>query len=160
MKNLIKCLLILSIISSSFGIQAQTEFGVKGGLNFTFFKVVESNFGENTDVQTGFYVGAFADFEVENDFHLQPEILFISLGDFNFLNAPIYLKYNIDKRFNILVGPSINYFFDFFNAKLKIRADLGFAYNFTPNVDLHMKYTIGFQEITPNGLFLGLGYRL
>ncbi|SDI50083.1 Outer membrane protein beta-barrel domain-containing protein [Winogradskyella thalassocola] len=140
--------------------QAQTDFGIKGGLNFTFFNVEEANFGENSDVQLGFYAGCFADFEIENDFHLQPELLFIRLGDFKFLNAPLYLKYNINDDFNILVGPSLNYFFDFFNAKLKVRADLGFAYNLTSKLDLHMKYTIGFEEISPNGLFLGLGYKL
>ena len=61
---------------------------------------------------------------------------------------------------NVLVGPSINYFFDFFTNKLKIRADLCIAYNITSKFDVHLKYTLGFQEITPNGLFIGLGYKL
>ncbi|WP_178985001.1 outer membrane beta-barrel protein [Winogradskyella helgolandensis] len=160
MKPFIKVLLLFILICGAFSLQAQTDFGIKGGLNFTFYNVEEANFGDDTNVQTGVYVGVFADFEIENDFHLQPELLYIGLGDFKFLNAPIYLKYNINDNFNILVGPSINYFFDFFNAKLKVRADLGFAYNLTSKLDLHMKYTIGFEEITPNGLFLGLGYKL
>ena len=60
---------------------------------------------------------------------------------------------------DIMVGPSINYFFDLFTKKLKIRADLSTAYNLTSNIDIHLKYTIGFEEIAPNGLFMGLGYR-
>ena len=160
MKTQSLVVLIFITICSSLNLQAQTDVGIKSGLNLTFFKVVESNFGENTDVQLGYYAGVFASFEIENDFHLQPELLYIGLGDFKFLNAPIYLKYYINNRFNILVGPSVNYFFDFFNAKLKVRADLGFAYNVSSSLDLHMKYTIGFEEITPNGLFLGLGYKL
>tara|TARA_R110002049_G_scaffold206268_3_gene376754 strand:+ start:856 stop:1338 length:483 start_codon:yes stop_codon:yes gene_type:complete len=160
MKKVFKALLIIVVICKSCSLQAQTDFGIKGGLNFTFFKVDEGSFGENPDVELGYYVGCFADFEIEKDFHIQPELLYISLGDFDFLNAPIYLKYNISDNFHILVGPSLNYFFDFFNAKLKVRADLGFAYNFTPSLDLHIKYTLGFEELSPNGMFLGLGYKL
>lgn len=160
MKNFIRALIIIFAIGGSFSSQAQTNFGVKGGLNFTFFNVEQRNFGPNQNVELGYYVGCFVDFEIENNFNLQPELLFIGLGDFKFLNAPIYLKYDINDHFNILVGPSLNYFFDFFNAKLKVRADLGFAYHLSSKLDVHMKYTIGFEEISPNGLFLGLGYRL
>ncbi|MBF8150556.1 outer membrane beta-barrel protein [Winogradskyella sp. F6397] len=160
MKNAVQILLITIALISSVNAQSQTDFGVKGGLNLTFYNVEEANFGDDTDVQIGIYAGIFADFEIENGFNLQPELLYIRLGDFKFLNAPIYFKYNINESFNVLVGPSINYFFDFFNAKLKVRADLGFAYNLTSSLDLHMKYTIGFEEITPNGLFLGVGYKL
>jgi hypothetical protein len=136
------------------------KFGIKGGLNLTFFKVVEGNFGTDPEVATGYYGGVFADFSIDDNFNIQPELLYIGLNDFKFLNAPIYLKYTVDGNFDILLGPSLNYFFDFFSNKLKIRADISAAYNITPALDVHLKYTIGFQEITPNGLFIGAGYRL
>lgn len=136
------------------------EFGVKGGLNITFFKVTEGDFGTNPDTEIGFYGGIFADFEIDNGFHVQPELLYIVISDFQFLNAPIYLEYDINQNFHIQVGPSLNYFFDFFSNKFKVRADLGFAYDLSENLDLHMKYTIGFEELSPNILFLGLGYKL
>ncbi|WP_345276513.1 hypothetical protein [Litoribaculum gwangyangense] len=140
--------------------QIQSDFGVKGGFNFTFFKVQESTFGFNQDTETGFYGGLFMDFDVDNTLSFQPEILYIGLNDFRFLNAPIYMKYEIVNNLDVMVGPSINYFFDFFLNKLKIRADLSTAYNMTSKFDIHLKYTLGFQEITPNGLFLGLGLKL
>jgi len=34
------------------------------------------------------------------------------------------------------------------------------AYDLSSNLDLHMKYTLGFEELSPNVMFLGLGYRL
>ena len=105
------------------------EFGVKGGLNFTFFKVTEGSFGTNPDTEIGFYGGVFANFEIENNFHIQPEALLISVSDFTFINIPVYLEYNVSNSLQILVGPSFNYFFDFFSNKFKVRADLGFAYN-------------------------------
>lgn len=136
------------------------EFGVKGGLNFTFFKVTEGSFGTNPDTEVGFYGGFFTNFEINNNFNIQPELLFIAVTDFTFLNAPIYMKYNIGERLHILVGPSLNYFFDFFSNKFKVRADLGFAYNLSNSLDLNMKYTLGFEELSPNMVFIGLGYRL
>ncbi|MEW4922720.1 hypothetical protein [Algibacter sp. 2305UL17-15] len=140
--------------------QKNTEFGIKGGLNLTFFKVVEGSFGTHPETATGFYGGAFVDFIVEDGFSMQPELLYIVLNDFKFLNAPIYLKYKVGHNFNLLVGPSMNYFFDFFSNKLKIRADLAMSYDIIARLDVHVKYTLGFQEITPNGLFIGLGFKI
>lgn len=141
-------------------IVAQTEFGVKGGLNFTFFKVNEGDFGTNPDTEIGYYGGVFVDIPIDNGFHIQPEVLYKGIGDFRFINAPIYLKYDIYNSVHILVGPSLNYFFDFFSNKFKVRADLSLDYDFTSKVSMHMKYTIGFEELSPNVLFLGLGYRI
>jgi len=151
---------LFAVLLLSTGMDAQTDFGIKGGLNFTFFKVAEAGFGANPETEVGFYGGVFADFNISNGFHIQPELLYIGLRDFRFLNAPIYLKYDINADFQILVGPSLNYFFDFLVNKVKVRADLSMAYNLSSRLDLHMKYTIGFEEISPNGLFLGLGYKL
>lgn len=140
--------------------QIDSDFGVKGGLNLTFFKVTEANFGDSVETETGFYGGVFMDFHVDEFFSIQPEVLYISISDFNFINAPIYAKYQIANNLHLMAGPSINYFFDFFNSKLKIRGDISTAYNITSNLDAHIKFTLGFEEITPNGLFFGLGYKL
>ena len=153
-----KCLIILLCVYGT--LSYAQDFGVKGGLNFTFFKVDEGNFGTNPDTEVGYYGGVFLDFEIDNDLHIQPELLYKGVGDFKFLNAPIYLKYDIYESVHILVGPSLNYFFDFFSNKFKVRADLSLDYDFSSEMSIHMKYTIGFEELSPNVLFLGLGYRL
>ena len=140
--------------------QSNVDFGFKGGLNFTFFKVTEANFGSNPDVSVGFYGGVFTDIKIDNRLSVQPEALYIILNDFKFLNAPFYLKYEIEARFYILIGPSMNYFFDFFSNKFKVRADLSISYQLTKKLDMHMKYTLGFEEVTPNGVFLGLDLKL
>jgi hypothetical protein len=160
MKNYIKTLITLLVLSISIGVSAQTEFGVKGGLNFTFFKVIEGDFGDNPNTEIGYYGGVFVDFKIENGFHFQPELLYKGVGEFEFLNAPMYLKYDINNNFHILIGPSLNYFFDVFNRNFKVRADLSLDYNITSDLSIHSKYTLGFEELSPNLLFLGLGYRL
>jgi len=158
----ITSLLIFTLISNVYILRAQTnaEFGVKGGLNLTFFKVNQGNFGTNPETDTGFYGGFFTYFNIEDNFSIQPEILYIMLNDFNFINAPIYAKYKVGNNFNLLVGPSLNYFFDFFSNKFKVRGDIATSYQISESLDIHIKYTIGFQEITPNGLFLGVGLKL
>ena len=57
--------------------QSSSNFGVKGGLNLTFFKVNESNFGFNPDTEIGYYCGVFFDFEIDEVLSIQPEILYI-----------------------------------------------------------------------------------
>ena len=150
---------IIFFLMSSAGF-TQTEFGVKGGLNFTFFKVTEGDFGTNPDTEVGYYGGVFADFKMENGFHIQPELLYKGVGELEFINAPIYLKYDIKNNFHILIGPSLNYFFDIFNNRFKVRADLSLDYDVSSDLSIHMKYTLGFEELSPNIIFLGLGYRL
>ena len=69
--------------------QSHLDIGLKGGLNFTFFNVNETNFGFNQDTETGYYGGVFLDLEIDESLSIQPEILYIGLNDFKFLNAPI-----------------------------------------------------------------------
>jgi len=153
-------LMFILLLSVSNSIQAQTDFGMKGGTSLTFFNQDNGIFGENPDVELGYFGGVFVDFKIDKGFHIQPELLYKGIGDFEFLNAPIYLKYDLDYNIHILAGPSLNYFFNFFIDKFRVRADVSFAYDLTDDLDIGVKYTIGFEEISPNILFIGLGYRL
>jgi len=159
MKSVLTLLIVVLFVFPS-NAQNSPNIGLKGGLNLTFFRYDEEQFGISQDVVAGYYGGVFLDFNIDDKFHIQPEVLYIGLGDFDFLNAPIYLKYDINSDWQIMVGPSLNYFFDFFSNKFKVRADLALAYFVLPKLDIHMKYTLGFEEITPNGLFIGVGYTL
>ena len=141
-------------------VEAQTDFGVKGGVSLTFFNEDNGVFGQNPETEVGYFGGVFLDIVIDNGFHIQPELVYKGIGDFEFLNAPFYLKYDIDNNFHILAGPSLNYFFNFFNNKFKVRADISLAYDLSDDLDVNLKYTIGFEEISPNILFIGLGYRL
>lgn len=159
MKRILILLVFVLGLSHITSAQTETSFGIKGGLNLTFFNVSEANFGENTETAIGYFGGIYLDIDFGKDLHIQPEVLYIGLNDFKFINTPIYLNYSVNEQLDVLVGPSLNYFFDFFNNKFKVRADLGLAYNLKKLFSAQVKYTIGFEEITPNGLFLGIGYK-
>jgi len=126
----------------------ETRFGLKGGVNLTFFTVDQQNLGLYSQTETGFYGGAFIEFPID-----EPEALYSSVGDFNFLNVPIYAKYQIANKLHLLAGPSVNYFFDFFTSKVKIGADISSSYRITNALDVHLKYALGLTELAPNGLF-------
>lgn len=158
MKHYILCLVL--VVGVSFKIHSQTDFGFKGGLSITLFNEDNGIFGENPESEIGYFAGVFIDVVIDKGFHIQPELVYKGIGDFEFLNLPIYLKYDVDNNFHLLAGPSLNYFFNFFNNKFKIRADVSIAYDISDDLDINLKYTIGFEEISPNILFIGLGYRL
>ncbi len=158
MKNFV-CVLITLVVFSS-PLFAQTNFGIKGGVSITLFSEDQGIFGENPDAEIGYFGGMFVDFFIDNGFHIQPELLFKGIGDFEFLNAPIYLKYDVDNNFHLLAGPSLNYFFNFFADKFRVRGDVSLAYDITDDLDINLKYTIGFEEISPNIVFVGLGLKL
>ncbi|SDS27682.1 hypothetical protein SAMN04515667_1811 [Formosa sp. Hel1_31_208] len=160
MKQFVFFLICIPFLSLNIEAQNQTTFGLKGGLNLTFFQVVESNFGPSTETEVGYYGGFFVNVEIDEGFSIQPEFLYIGLSDFKFLNAPIYVSYEVVNNLNILVGPSMNYFFDFFVNKFKVRGDISVAFQLSDILDAHVKYTLGFEELSPNGLFFGVGIRL
>lgn len=161
--NTTRIFVSIFFITSSLVVNAQdleNSFGIKGGLNKTFFNVDQKNFGLYSTSETGFYGGVFVEFPIDRFLTIQPEALYISVGDFNFLNVPIYAKYEVANRLHLLAGPSVNYFFDFFTNKLKIGADISSSYDITPSLDAHVKFALGLGELAPNGLFFGLGLKL
>lgn len=163
MHPLNRTVLGLMLIVSAWTVNAQdskNSFGIKGGLNITFFNVEQYGLGSYSTSETGFYGGLFMEFPVDDFLALQPEALYISVGDFNFLNVPLYAKYEVAHNLHLMAGPSINYFFDFFSNKLKIGADISTSYQLTSFLDAHLKFALGFDELAPNGLFFGLGLKL
>lgn len=158
MKKIISLFVFIFIFK---GLNAQEiHFGIKGGANFTFFKTDELQFGTKPDMQTGYYAGIFTEFSSNKNFSFQPEILYVAINDFNFLNIPLYIKYEVARNLHLMVGPSMNYFFDFLQNKFKVGGDLSTSFNITSEIYIHIKYLLGFEVITPNGIFLGLGIKL
>ena len=159
--NYRRVVLITCLITTSFLAKAQDlNIGVRGGLNITIFNVNQQFLGSYSTSETGYYGGLFMEFPIDQFLSIQPEVLYISVGDFNFLNVPVYAKYEVANRLHLMAGPSINYFFDFFNNKLKIGADISSSYDISQSLDVHVKFALGIDELAPNGLFFGLGLKI
>lgn len=161
--NFKRIVLSAFFIVSTLVVNAQdldNRFGIKGGFNKTFFTVDQQSLGSYSTSETGFYGGVFVEFPIDDFLTIQPEVLYISVGDFNFLNVPIYAKYEVANKLHLMAGPSVNYFFDFYTSKLKIGADISSSYDLTQALDVHVKFALGIDELAPNGLFFGLGLKL
>ena len=155
-----RILFLAFLLLISFPVWSQTQFGLKGGLNFTFFNENQSQFGEQAQVDVGYFGGVYLNVPISEKVHFQPEALYNRIGEFNLINAPLYVEYQIDSNLSLLLGPSLNYFFDIFTNNFKVRGDVSAAYAITEGFELNLKYTQGFDELSPNIILLGVGFPL
>lgn len=165
MKKII--LSVLAVMAFGFTNAQSTRFGVKGGLNLSTFVGGDV---ENAKSLVGFHVGGFAEIKVVDKFFIQPELLYSAqgtkidgvLGDdydvkLNYLNIPVLAKYYIVDKFSVEAGPQLGVLL---SAKLEgddvkketRSVDFGFnvgaGYNFTDNLSIGLRYTIGLSPIS------------
>ena len=132
MKSQIKLLAAIAFTGLSFSsIQAQTnssnetQFGVKGGVNFS--NIYDTEVDDN-NVLTSFNAGFYATLPVGDIISIQPEILYSRKGGelnydnavatgtaqfrLNYLEVPVLLKVNITENLNVHAGPYFAYLID------------------------------------------------
>jgi len=115
----IKTLTFLALLSTTL-LQAQFEFGVKGGLNYDSLGDVDYTDISATDLsagsRTGYHIGAYGKIHLLL-FYLRPEIQFTKINsgfaDKNIglskIEAPILLGYKILGPLSVFAGPSFEY---------------------------------------------------
>ena len=115
----IKTLTFLALLSTTL-LQAQFEFGVKGGLNYDSLGDVDYDDISATDLsagsKTGYHIGAYGKIDLLL-FYLRPEIQFTKINsgfaDKNIglskIEAPILLGYKILGPLSVFAGPSFQY---------------------------------------------------
>lgn len=116
MKNIILAIAVIAF--STAGAQAQTSFGLKGGMTSSNLKISDGNLGISLSSKIGFYAGAFAEVGVSENFAVQPEVLYALLGaqakfmgatsklDLSYVNIPVLAKYK-SSGFSVFAGPQI-----------------------------------------------------
>lgn len=100
-----------------------TRFGVKGGVNFSNFRVDDI---EDNNVKAGLNLGLFLKLPISDAVAIQPELLYSSKGsklrynnilqgegeyrfNMNYLELPIMGVFHIGEIFNVQVGPYLAY---------------------------------------------------
>jgi hypothetical protein len=163
MKKII--LAAIAVMAFSFANAQETRFGVKGGLNLTTF--AGGNYWDAKSL-VGFHVGGFAEIKIIERLSIQPEVLFSTQGakledgldDFdaklNYINIPVLAKFYVTKQFTVEAGPQLGFLVsakhESEDAKdLYKSVDLGFnfgvGYNFTENVGVGLRYTVGLSNV-------------
>ena len=153
-------LLLTSTITFS---QTDTNFGVKGGLNYNangnYFESA-SNTYQNPDRNIGYHLGVFGKFG--DGFYFRPELVYTATksdydsGEFDMkkLDAPILIGFHVLDNFSVFVGPSFQYIMDseFENENIdnikndfSIGLNFGIALNFE-KFGLDLRYERGFSD--------------
>ena len=166
MKKII--LAAIAVMAFGFANAQQTRFGIKGGLNMS---TVVGGDVDNTKSLVGFHVGGFAEIHVVEKFFIQPELLFSTQGTkfdgplgedydtkLNYLNIPVLAKYYIvDKKFSVEAGPQLGILLSAkvdgedikdFTRSVDLGFNLGAGYNFTDNLSIGLRYTLGLSPLS------------
>ncbi len=148
----------------------ETNFGVKAGADFASAKVKAEGFSA-TGSETGFYIGGFAEIGISESFTFQPEVLYVSVEDFDQVAIPLMGKFSVSEKFNVLVGPSLGILLDTVDGmkSLNFSAEAGIAYDFSEEFFAEARYSIGLANLIEDapsgvssklsGFFVGVGYR-
>ena len=169
MKKLFLCAAVAVFAFANVNAQ---EFGVLAG-----FSNVSADFDGESDSESGFHIGALAEFDLSEEFALQPELTYTSAGDFSAANLNIIAKYAISEQFNIQAGPQVGLIMgdvadliDSFDdsSKLNLQLAAGVGYDIDENFFVQARY--GFQlnnhytgdadfDLKFNTLTVGVGYK-
>lgn len=115
MKRMILAAFVLGTCTAAFA-QQQLKFGPKAGVNFANLSGLD-----NTEMKTGFHVGAVAEIKFNEKFSIQPEVVYSAQGakgmlnniegkaNLDYINIPILAKYYIVDGFSVEAGPQVGF---------------------------------------------------
>ena len=174
MKTSVKILLVITLVLSATYTQAQTRFGIKGGLNFSTFAVSAGSGTITPDSKTGINFGIISEIPLATDFYLQPGLLFSTKGSksagetlsTNNLEIPINALYKLNAgSVKVLgfAGPYIGYAVSgksgsdkiTFSGDNKMMNALDLGFNFGAGVEISnfqitAQYGLGLTNILAN----------
>lgn len=130
--------------------------GLSAGYNSVKFNLKAEFEGESeSDSESfgGFYVGLFHEVLLSEKTNLHVELQYAQMNEDNdssaFLNIPIMLKYYVDEKLSLHVGPQ----FDFLLEKeaeginkFGIGLGIGLGYDISEKVFISTRYSLGFTE--------------
>ena len=176
-----KKIILSSILFATliFSVNAQSpdiKLGAKGGVNFS--NITNSDM----DSKTGFHLGVLAEMFLNEQFSLQPEILYSTQGaelkadhlttkyNLEYLSVPVMAKYYLADGFNLQVGPQFS-FLSKAEAKGEIEGlgsgtidvkdntesfdfgvNFGVGYAFAAGVFVDARYNLGLSKINKESL--------
>lgn len=126
-----KIILTLFMLCSVLAFSQEIKFGAIVGLNLSNLRGDYPAEIDEHNSKLGFHIGGFAEYQINEKFTLQPELLFSTQGNtygykdyygggsyydgadynlkLNYLNLPVILKYKIIEKLSIDFGPQIGY---------------------------------------------------
>lgn len=173
--NKFTLLLVFALGTLSMSSQ-QTKFGLTGGFLNAEAKINADGEGSFSASESGFYVGAVADIDLNGALHLQPEVLYGNINDGSLLYIPVLLKYYISESgFYLMGGPQATIDLEDsgegYNS-LGVDASFGIGYDINEDFFIYARYSlevtnrIGDVQGLPDGVSgkinsfqVGVGYK-
>ena len=109
-QKILGLILIATLLSTS-QIQAQSTFGLKGGVNYPSWKISLNGLDVNTSKSTKYVVGSFLNYELNESVSIQPEILYQVMGtmadsiDLSYISIPLLFKFALTDILYVEAGP-------------------------------------------------------
>lgn len=125
---------------------------------YDFYGAYDSNTSK-----AGIYVGGLIDFELVDQFRMQPELTFsfVPHKDFGYIavNVPVLVKYSFFDKFYAMAGPALNYAIDGDDDQFSPSFDLGASYDLMENFYVELRADIGLSGYLNHNINAGVGYR-
>ncbi|WP_439152163.1 outer membrane beta-barrel protein [Winogradskyella sp.] len=90
----------------------EPAFGIKTGYTSITLRVSADGNSASDDV-SGFYIGAFAEFNLSDNLDFQPELTYASYSQdgesTGVMFLPLLAKYKANEQFSLLAGPQFDY---------------------------------------------------
>lgn len=164
-------LVVAAVFAFSYSSQAQdVRFGATAGYLNARGSVKADGVSISAS-ESGFYIGAVADFNVAENFNIQPELLFAVVDESNGLMLPILGKFAISEKFNLQAGPQLVFSLedtpeDFSSVEFDLAGGVG--YDIDDDFFIEARYTFqinnsytGSEDVKVRGNYLtvGVGYK-
>ena len=158
-----KKLLFIAVIAilSSLNVSAQetpsstkeTSYGFTGGFHATNIKVLRKSQSYIVEDSEGFFIGLFAEFPLSEKFSIQPELHFSSVAIYEYpfesLILPVFLKYYVTEKFNVMSGLQFDYVTNK-DFKIYTRSGLGLSIglgvDITDSILISSRYSFGITD--------------
>lgn len=172
-----KIIIAIAVIAfSTVGANAQTSFGLKGGMTSSNLNSSLKVPGVTISSKIGFYGGAFAEVGVSENFAVQPEVMFALLGakatisgvnikqDVAYANIPVLAKYK-NNGFFAVAGPQIGILLSAKDAEgnsfkedvksTDLSGIIGAGYTTMGGLGFDARYQLGFSNVLKDDQGIG-----
>ena len=159
-------------------VNKKLNFGILAGADFYNFNNSIGTYGDFSS-QNGKrfsevirrYLGVYVEKNISDKFSLQSELLYTFGTESDFIEIPILVKYNLNKRFTLYFGAQFNYMLEEKNDYFKRASaglNAGVQYNFSKSWFVETRYVHRFSQDKLNlgnskdnikQVRLGVGYR-
>lgn len=162
---MVRSLFLALLLLPTLGL-AQTEFGVKGGLNIS--DIVMTNY-INPDVEadlalkTGLHAGFFVTATVNERVGMSGELLYSNKGvkaisniNLHYITLPLLVEYRMSKTIFAEIGPELGYMFtatsrygnvsNTYDNKVDLALDGGFRFD-SPKITFGVRYCVGMFSV-------------